>query len=158
MSDQKSLFEMVGGKPFLQRVSKKFYDKLFAHPWLKYYFKNTRQEVIESQQVDFMTGALGGPRIYSGRMPIDAHTHIHITPELFELREKILVETLKEENAHPELIDRWLKIESAFKRQLIKGSVSECKKRWATDEILDFENPDSKNGSMHPSYGFKKAA
>lgn len=150
MSEGKSLYELVGGKPFLQKVSKKFYDKLFAHPWLKNYFKNTRQEVIESQQVDFMTGALGGPRVYSGRMPLDAHTHINITPELFELREKILIETLKEENAPQELIDRWIKIEVAFKRQLIKGSVNECKKRWATDEILDFENPDST--SQQPNY------
>lgn len=150
MSETKSLFEQVGGKEYLQKVSKRFYDKLYAHPWLKNFFKNTRQEVIESQQVDFMTGALGGPRIYSGRMPIDAHTHINITPELFELREKILIETLQEENAPPELIDRWIKIEAAFKRQLIKGSVADCKKRWVTDELLDFENPEAfQNGSFN---------
>lgn len=110
---------------------------------MKLYFKNTRQEVIESQQVDFMTGALGGPRIYSGRMPTEAHTHIHVTPEVFDLREKILIETLREENAPPELIDRWIKIENAFKRQIIKSSVDECKKRWTTDEILAFDNPES---------------
>jgi truncated hemoglobin YjbI len=141
-NDSTSLFERIGGKPYLQKISKRFYDKLYTHPWMKNFFKNTRQEVIESQQVDFMTGALGGPRVYSGRLPIDAHPHIHITPEVFELREKILIETLHEENAPQELVDRWLKIENAFKRQLIKSSVTECKKRWTTDEILDFENPE----------------
>jgi hemoglobin len=145
MSDVQSLYERIGGKPYLQKVAKRFYDKLYAHPWLKHYFKYTRQEVIESQQVDFMTGALGGPRVYSGRMPGDAHPHINVTPELFELREKILLEALQEENAPTELIDRWVKIEHAFKRQIIKNSLADCQKRWTTDEILDFENPEGSN-------------
>lgn len=151
MSDDKSLFEQIGGKPYLQKVAKRFYDKLYAHPWLKNYFKNTRQEIIESQQVDFMTGALGGPRIYSGRMPGDAHPHINATIELFDLREKLLIEALSEEKAPPELINRWIKIEHAFKRQIIKNSPSECKKRWATDEILDFENPDKSSNIRRAS-------
>jgi truncated hemoglobin YjbI len=141
MGTEQNLFEQIGGKPYLQKVAKRFYDKLYAHPWLKNYFKNTRQEIIESQQVDFMTGALGGPRVYSGRMPADAHPHMMITPELFDVREQLLIETLKEESAPPELIDRWMKIEHAFKRQIIKASPDQCKKRWATDEILDFPNP-----------------
>jgi truncated hemoglobin YjbI len=143
MSDVKSLFDQIGGKSYLQKITKRFYDKVYKHPWMKLYFKNTRQEVIESQQVDFMTGALGGPRVFSGRMPGDAHPHIMVTPEVFEVREKLLIEALVEEKASPELIDRWLKIEHAFKRQIIKASSSECKKRWTTDEILDFENPEN---------------
>lgn len=143
MSDAKSLFDQIGGKSTLQRIAKRFYDKVYADPWLKLFFKNTRQEIIESQQVDFMSGALGGPRIFSGRMPIDAHTHINITPELFAAREKLLLEALQEENAPRELIDRWLKIEHAFKAHLLKDSVADCKKRWNTDEILDFPDPAS---------------
>lgn len=142
MSESNSLFERIGGTPFLQRVAKRFYDKVYSHPWLKLFFKNTEQKVIESQQVDFMTGALGGPRVYSGRMPADAHPHLHVTQELFDLREQLLLEALQEEHASEELIERWKKIEHAFKRHIIKNSPSECEKRWATDEILDFPNPD----------------
>lgn len=141
MSQERSLYEEVGGKPYLEKIAKRFYDKIYADPWLKLYFKNTNQETIERQQVDFMSGALGGPKIYGGRMPADAHTHINITPELFEAREKLLLEALTEEGAPSELIDRWLKIEQAFKRHLIKTSPEQCQKRWNTDEILDFENP-----------------
>ncbi len=136
-----TIYEQVGEKQYLKKVAKRFYDKVYAHPWLKLYFKNTRQEVIENQQVDFMTGALGGPKVYSGRMPADAHTHILITQELIDLRESLLIEALKEENAPPELIDRWLKVEQAFKRHLLKLNIDVCQKRWTTDEILAFDNP-----------------
>lgn len=142
MDDNQSLFEQIGGKAILQRVAKRFYDKVYAHPWLKLYFIHTKQEIIESQQVDFMTGALGGPRVFSGRMPQDAHMHINITPELIEVREKLLLEALDEEKAPAELKERWLRVENAFKRHIIKPSVEACQKRWTTDEILDFENPE----------------
>jgi truncated hemoglobin YjbI len=133
-----SLFEKCGGKPALERIIKKFYDKVYAHPWLGYYFKNIKQSIIESQQVDFMIGALGGPRVFFGKMPGDAHPHLMVTNELFDLRQKLMLEALKEEGAAPELIDRWLKVEGAFKEQIVKKDISECQKRFYDDEILDF--------------------
>lgn len=136
-----SLFDEIGGKPYLAKVVKTFYDKVYAHPWLKLYFKNTPQEHIENQQVDFMIGALGGPRVYGGRSPKDAHPHIMITEEIFELRNELLIEALKEEKASEELIERWLQIESVFKKAILKSSINQCKGRYTTDEILVFENP-----------------
>lgn len=135
-----SLFDQVGGRDTLMKISKRFYDKIYKHPWMSQYFKNTKQSVIESQQVDFMTGAFGGPKIYGGRMPLEAHVHIFITEELFELRRQLLIEAFNEENAPQELVDRWLKVDDAFKYQILKKDISECQKRYTTDEILDFPN------------------
>ncbi len=136
-----NLFDKIGGRPTLINISKRFYDKVYNHSWLGLYFKNTKQSVIESQQVDFMTGALGGPRIYGGRMPFDAHIHLNINHDLFDLRQQLLLEAFKEENAPQILVDRWLKIEEAFRGQIIKRNISECQKRYFTDEILDFTDP-----------------
>jgi hemoglobin len=134
-------FERVGGREMLMTISKKFYDKIYSDPWLKQYFKNTKQSTIESQQVDFMTGALGGPKIYCGRTPTDAHLHINITEEVFQARKQLLIEALEEANAPQELKDRWLKVDDAFKGAMLKKNLNDCVKRWATDEILDFPNP-----------------
>lgn len=138
-----SIFERVGGRDMLMAVSKKFYDKIYADPWLQQYFKHTKQSTIESQQVDFMTQALGGPKIFCGRNPTDAHLHINIHEEVFQARKKFLIEAFEEVNAPQELRDRWLKIDEAFKGAMMKKSVADCKKRWASDEILDFPNPNS---------------
>ena len=139
--ERKDLFEKVGGREGILTIAKNFYDKAYDHPWLKLYFQNIPQEHIENQQADFMSGALGGPKVYMGRLPVPAHEHMYITEELFELSNKLLLESLQETKTPSEVVEAWLKIDNAFKKRLIKNSRSECKKRYFTDEILDFDNP-----------------
>ena len=38
------------------------------------------QDIIEKKQTDFMSGVFGGPSVYAGKSPRDAHVHIFITP------------------------------------------------------------------------------
>ncbi|EQC44713.1 group 1 truncated hemoglobin [Bacteriovorax sp. Seq25_V] len=132
-------FEKLGGRGMLIKISKIFYDKIYEHPWIGLYFKDISQDVIESQQVDFMTGALGGDQIYLGKLPIPAHKHMFITNELFDLRQSLLSEALSEAGASEELKTKWLKIDEAFKSRLVKKDISECEKRFNTDEILAFD-------------------
>lgn len=132
-------FEKLGGKEILQKVAKSFYDKVYEHPWIGKFFQHIEQEIIESQQVDFMTSALGGPKVYCGRLPIPTHKNMLISPELFELRHKLLLEALHEAKASDDLIVKWTKIDAAFKDGIVKSNISECEKRFFTDDILDFK-------------------
>lgn len=142
MDDENKLsFNDLGGRKILEQVSKIFYDKVYEHPWLGLYFQEVDQEVIEAQQVDFMSAALGGPKVYLGKLPIPAHKHILITEEIFDLREKLLHEALQEANACSQLIERWQKIDNAFKSKLIKKNLTECEKRFNSDEIIFFPEP-----------------
>ena len=125
----------------LRKVSKSFYDKVYRHEWLKKYFENINQEVIESQQVDFIAQAMGGPDRYCGKFVPEAHSHMMISEELFVLREELLNESLVECGACLELRDRWNKIDRSFKRIIVKNSLDECKPRFHTDTIINFENP-----------------
>ncbi|PIR00086.1 MAG: group 1 truncated hemoglobin [Nitrospinae bacterium CG11_big_fil_rev_8_21_14_0_20_45_15] len=141
MSEDLSLLAEVGGREVLERVHKKFYDKLYEHAWLKHFFAEVDQKVIENQQTDFMVSNMGGGRVYSGKLPKPAHKHMNITDEMFEERNRILKESILECGVRPDLAERWLKIDYAFKRSLVKNSLSECEKRFFTDEILDFPKP-----------------
>lgn len=131
-------FEKLGGRSLLKAITKTFYDKVYAHPWLGKFFHDVSQEFIESQQVDFMQQTLGGPKMFCGRSPAHAHMHINITEKLFEVRESLLLESLEENDAPEELILRWQKIDKAFKRNILKNSLQDCEKRYNTDTILDF--------------------
>ena len=122
----------------LLKVSKLFYDKIYDHKWIGKYFEHVNQEHIENQQVDFMSQAFGGPKIYRGRMPLEAHVHIFIDEALFELRHQLLVEALKECGAHAELIRRWEKVDNAFKGKMMKTSPDKCVKRFNSDKIINF--------------------
>ncbi len=139
--EDSTLFESLGGRPLLERVHKIFYDKIYAHPWLKQFFKDVDQKIIESQQTDFMTSNMGGGKIYSGSFPKDAHKHMFISEELFQVRLQLLRDSLVECNVPEELIERWLRIDQAFKKSLVKDNVAECQKRFFTDEIKAYPKP-----------------
>lgn len=135
------LFERLGGRSVIERVHKIFYNKIYAHPWLGLFFKEIDQIHIESQQTEFMMMLFGGPKIYGGRMPIDAHEHIMISEELFTQRRELLRESLQEAGILEGEANEWLNIDGAFKKVLIKNSLDECQKRFHTDEIKDFQDP-----------------
>lgn len=142
--EKKLTFLELGGQQMLEKISKIFYDKVYEHPWIGKYFEEIDQETIQSQQVRFMMGNLGGPKIYTGRLPGPAHKNMFINEELFQLREKLLMESFDEAKASSELIERWLKIDNAFKHMIVKNSLSECEKTFAGDTILNFTNPELK--------------
>jgi len=138
MTIDKSLYEKLGGKPTYIKVHKIFYDKAYAHPWLRKYFTDKPQEVLENQQTDFMIKLMGGPSVYGGKTPKFAHQHMMITEELFELRAQLLSDSLKEAGISDELRIEWLKADASLKRALVKSSEKECKQSYPNQPILNF--------------------
>ena len=136
-----NLFELIGGRPTLDKVHKIFYDKIYKHPWIGQYFHGIQQEIIEVQQSDFMSQAMGGPAMYLGKLPIPAHRHMFISEELFELRTQFLKEAFLEAGVSEQNQQHWLKIDQAFKKGIVKKSVSECSLRFNTDDIINVPNP-----------------
>lgn len=141
MEEDRTLFDNLGGRPILERVHKVFYDKLYEHPWLKQFFSEIDQKTIEDQQTDFMVSNMGGGKIYSGALPKNAHKHLFVTTEMFDLRQKILKESLEECGVLADLAERWLRIDNAFRKSIVKEDSGQCEKRFFTDEIIIFAKP-----------------
>jgi hemoglobin len=131
---------------WVRKITEEFYDLVYQDEWLKLVFK-IDQEVITSQQVDFMVGALGGEKRYGGKSPGDAHPHIYIYEEMWERREFLLKEAMKNVNSPEEINRKWLKIDEAFKHLIISSDITEVKKRFFTDEVIIVENPAHKKAS-----------
>jgi hemoglobin len=125
MTAKTSLFDLVGGLATLQAVHKTFYDKVYAHPWLGKFFEGHNQQAIEDRQTGFMASKMGGDVDYLGKEPYMAHRAMYITEELFDLRTSILREALQEHDVKPEHIERWIKIDNAFKKQIVKKDISD---------------------------------
>lgn len=136
--DPQKLYDMVF------KVNEKFYELIYNDTWLKSIFVIVDQKIITTQQTDFIVGALGGPRRYCGRSPADAHPHIFVDEEMWQLREKYLRQAFQETNFPQELGEKWIRIDEAFKSQIIKKDKSECTKRYASDEIIYFPYPGKK--------------
>ena len=135
-SSGETLYDRLGGRGCLERVHKRLYDRIFAHPTLSAFFAGKEQLFQEKQQTDFMADRLGGPRLYRGRLPNGAHQHLFITDEHFELRHAILAESLDQCGVDAELRDRWLAIDRKFKDHLVKKTIGDCEKRFTTDHII----------------------
>ncbi|EAU54911.1 group I truncated hemoglobin [Mariprofundus ferrooxydans] len=125
MSKKISLFDQVGGLPTLDRVHKRFYDKMYAHPWLGKFFEGHDQQAIELRQTQFMGVKMGGAMRYPGMALELAHRRMYITLEQLELRQSILRESLEEEHVPEPLIKRWLKIDAAFWGHIKNDSLEE---------------------------------
>lgn len=120
---KQTLFDAVGGLPTLQKVHKIFYDKIYVHPWLKVFFEGHNQQAIENRQTSFMAEKMGGAIEYRGKDLKMAHRRMYITQELFDVRQELLRESLQEAGVPEELARRWLKIDNAFKRMIVKDSI-----------------------------------
>lgn len=107
----------------MQKVHKIFYDKIYAHPWIGQFFIGHSQVAIENRQTSFMAGKMGGQVEYTGKDIRMVHEAMYISAELFALRKKLLDESLREAGLEEELRERWLKIDSAFMKQIVKGSL-----------------------------------
>lgn len=119
---KQSLFYAVGGLPTLQKAHRIFYDKVYAHAWLKLFFAGHDQKVIENRQTEFMGEMMGGPITYMGKEIGMVHEAMYITRELFDIRHELLSDSLKQAGVPDELRERWLRIDSAFMQKIIKES------------------------------------
>jgi hemoglobin len=122
-SEKTTLFDEVGGLGTLRKVHKVFYDKVYAHPWLKHFFVGHNQQAIEDRQTSFMAQKMGGDVEYWGKEPKMAHRQMYITQELFDVRHQLLKQSLAEVGVPKALSKRWLKIDYAFRRKVVKDSI-----------------------------------
>ena len=138
MGIDRTLFNRLGGKPTFIKVHKIFYDKAYADPWLRKFFTDKPQEILESQQTDFMIQLMGGPKEYAGKSPKTAHQHMFISSDLFEMRAEMLSDSIKEAGINDALREEWLDADRTFKRALEKSSDAECTKAYPNQPILSF--------------------
>lgn len=139
MAISKTLYTRLGEKQTFEKVHKIFYDKLYADPWLRQFFTDKPQVVLEEQQTDFMIQIMGGPKRYAGKSPKSAHQHMVITEELFDVRSEMLSDSITEAGISDALRDEWLEADSTFRRALIKKTEAECSKAYDNQPILNFK-------------------
>ncbi len=124
VSKRPSLFDAVGGLAVIERVHRRFYDKIYAHPWLGRFFEGHDQRAIELRQTQFMAEKFGGDIRYPGMALELAHRRMYIPERLLKLRRQLLRESLEEEGVEAGLIERWLRIDHAFWKDVRNDSLA----------------------------------
>ena len=136
-----SLYERIGGHDTIERVHRIFYNAMYAHPWLGRIVENWDQTLLENQQTDFMASNMGGPKRYSGAFPGPGHQHIFITNEMFDIRQSLLRSAIQQVGVAAELEERWIRIDEAFRHQIVKQTPAEVQPRYRTGPVFIVTNP-----------------
>jgi hemoglobin len=78
------LYEQIGGVAVLRAAVTVLYQRILADPALAPYFNDVDMERLRAHQHAFLTSALDGPNLFTGRDLAEAHAHLHVTTEAFD--------------------------------------------------------------------------
>ncbi len=91
-----SLYDRLGGELVIEAMTKAFYDKVLKDIELKPFFDKTMMAKQVNMQREFLSSALGGPAVYSGKNLAYAHQGRGIKTQHFAKFVQHFLETLLE--------------------------------------------------------------
>ena len=104
----------------MRDVLRDFYAKVYADPLLNPFFARSTMERAIDKQFSFMKQCITGEKMYFGDRPRNAHHWMIITPALFDYRQKLMIETLREHGLSEGQIQRWTYFEEHYRSDMVK--------------------------------------
>jgi hemoglobin len=126
----------------LYAIARVFYDKVYAHPWIGRFFHGVDQARQEQKLVRFFHLSWHDPRDapLQGKYLEQEHAHLHITPALFELRQALFAEAVRERGHDEALVQAFLAFNDMWRPYVVKASIDECSAAYA-GHIVDVPPP-----------------
>ncbi len=106
----------------VREVLEAFYGKVYADEHLSPFFRGVTMERAIDKQYSFLRQAMTGEKIYLGDRPRNAHHWMIITHDLFDHRQSLMVQTLREHGATESQIQRWTRFEEYFRPDIVKNT------------------------------------
>jgi len=107
MSEEKSLYEKLGGEAAVNAAVDIFYRKVLADDRVNKFFEGVDMEKQAAKQKAFLTMAFGGPNNYTGKDMCEGHRHLlekGLNDTHVDVIIELLGETLKELGVADDLI------------------------------------------------------
>lgn len=117
-----SIVEGLGGPAVVAVAVEDLYRRLLADPEVAPYFVGVDVRQIRGHMTDFLVAALDGPDEFAGRDLSDAHAHLAVTDEAFNLTASHLLDTLEDRQVRPELLDSVLERIAPFRSAIVARS------------------------------------
>jgi hemoglobin len=127
----------------LHAIARAFYDKVYAHPWIGRFFQGVDQGRQELKLVRFFHLSWHDP-LYAelqGQYLKQEHAHLYITPALFELRQALFAEAMRELGHDEALVSAFLAFNECWRPYVVKASKSECSDAYTGHGIVEVPPP-----------------
>ncbi len=100
-----SLYDRLGGDLAIEAITKAFYDRVLKDVELKPFFNNTAMARQLCMQREFLSAALGGPVVYTGKSLAHAHQGMGIKTQHFAKFVQHFLDTIREHGVSEEEAD-----------------------------------------------------
>lgn len=101
-------FERLGAEGGLRAIITDFVGRTFGDVMIGFLFQGKPQQRITEMEYRFAAEHLGGPVVYNGRPLGSAHGKSPIMGGHFARRRQILIDTLADHQAPPDVVERWI--------------------------------------------------
>ena len=118
-TEEKTLFERIGGMPAVNAAVDIFYKKVLADPSIQHFFAHIDMEKQSGKLKAFLAYAFGAPMNYSGKNMQQAHAHMPIQEAHFNAVAGHLIATLQELGVAQSLIDEVVAIALTTKSDIV---------------------------------------
>jgi len=115
-----ALWDELGGDARVRAVLATFYDKVYADPDLRPFFERVTMDRIIGKQFAFLKQHIKDEPGFLGEQPHNAHNWMVITDALFDHRQNLMLQAMREHGIDEGLIARWARYEEQFRPDIVK--------------------------------------
>ena len=99
-----------------------FYRRVYKDERLSPFFHNSTPQRSSEKQYLFMRQLFTGERVYFGDRPRNAHHWMVISDELFDYREQLMAQCLRDHKLPEHLVHRWIHLDESFRGDIVKST------------------------------------
>lgn len=121
------LYLAIGGRDGLRPVIERFYELVYADPWIGRFFVDVDRAQQQRSLEDFLAAGAPGEPVFRGKLPIQAHAHMYITQPMIKRRTQLLRQAIRELGHGDEVERWWLKTDGLWHSAVRKESVDDCR-------------------------------
>ncbi len=132
----------------LSEVLDVFYTRVLKDERMAPFFEGVSKQRIAEKQYSFMRQIFTGERIYFGDRPRNAHSWMVISDELFDYREELLAQCLREYGLSEDLIEEWRAVDEIFRKQIVKTKAFGRKIRGVEAPVDGYERESLSAGTL----------
>jgi len=137
MSEEKTLFERLGGEIKLREIIDCFIDRVFADRMIGFFFRNADRARLKEMEYQLTAEFLGADIKYTGKPLGKAHINHPIMGGHFARRRQILKETLEHFQVAEEIQLAWLSHTDALRPLITPERGSDCDPIAARRRVLN---------------------
>lgn len=116
-----ALWAELGDGRVVRQVLEAFYARVYEDERLRHFFEGVTMDRSIDKQYSFLKQCITGEKVYMGDRPRNAHHWMIISNELFDYRQQLMEQTLREHGLSAQQIARWTRYEEVFRPDMVKS-------------------------------------